>query len=107
MSFILEQGPHIISEAAYQFMCLFICDSMRDLIRPLTEQVAERFRGWGSNHGGGGGKGAQKPKCPYTARPIGGPGNFWYWQALEEHKLGKEGGVDTVRESKCRFCASY
>lgn len=41
------EGPYIISEAAYQFMRLFTCESMNKLTQPMMEIVAEAFLQWG------------------------------------------------------------
>ena len=40
-------GPYIISEAAYQFMRLFTCESMIKLTQPMLEIVADAFLQWG------------------------------------------------------------
>ncbi len=94
-----EDGPYIISEAAYQFMRLFICDRMQEFAKPLAKEVATRFLQWGtkpqfdndddiadgSSGGGGGGKkngGGHKRgggnQNPYKRRFIGQPGKQWY-----------------------------
>ena len=60
-------GPYIISEAVYQFMRLFTCESMIKLTQPMVEIVADAFLQWGirpENYDAGAGADADVDPIP-------------------------------------------
>jgi hypothetical protein len=83
----------LMSEACELFLARFVSEPMRQLLQPLLQSVARMFLKWGSGHWQNYKKGPENAKKP-RIQP-GSPGNFWYWQAFENHRLGKPNGQDT------------